>query len=79
MRAGEWKLLCEFDGSRPELYRLSNDPGEATNLAEQQPQLVQKMTQAVIAWNCSMPADHAAQLTAEDPKPKAKGKKQISK
>jgi uncharacterized sulfatase len=79
MRAGEWKLLCEFDGSRPELYRLSNDPGEATNLAEQQPQLVQKMTQAVIAWNCSMPADHAAQLTAEDPKPKAKGKKKISK
>lgn len=79
MRESEWKLLCEFDGSRPELYRLANDPGEVTNLAGQQPELVQKMTQAVIAWNRSMPADHAARLTDEDPKPKGKGKKKTSK
>lgn len=79
MREGEWKLLCDFDGSRPELYRLSHDPGEDTNLAGQQPELVQKMTQAVMAWNRSMPADQAAQLTGEDPKPKGKGKKKTSK
>ena len=28
IRVGKWKILCDYDGSRPELYDLSNDPGE---------------------------------------------------
>jgi len=28
VRDGEWKLLCEYDGSQPQLYNLANDRGE---------------------------------------------------
>lgn len=34
VRHGQWKLLCDYDGSRPQLYDLSKDPRETINLAE---------------------------------------------
>lgn len=49
IRDGKWKLLCEFDGSRPQLYDLEKDRGETTNLAKEQPDVVQRLTQAVLA------------------------------
>ena len=55
MRDGRWKLLCEQDGSRAELYDLDADPGETKNLADQQAELVRKLTTAVRTWDASMP------------------------
>ncbi len=55
MREGKWKLLCDYDGSRPELYDLEHDPGETNNLAESERPLVQKMTRATLQWWASMP------------------------
>jgi len=68
MREGEWKFLCDFDGSRPELFHLPDDPGETTNLAAEEPDLVTRLTAALLAWNDTMPSDQGPSLT--DP-PKA--------
>lgn len=78
VRAGDWKLLCDFDGSRPELYRLSTDPGESENLAEKHVGIVARLTQAVLEWNKAMPADNGPALT-EPPPANAKGKSRKGK
>ncbi len=55
MRHGDWKLLCDYDGSRPELYNIVNDPGELRNLADEKPDIVEEMVEQVVAWHNSMP------------------------
>ena len=50
LREGKWKLLCDYDGGRPELYDLENDIGEQENLAERNPDLVNELTEKVLAW-----------------------------
>ncbi|MEX0321520.1 MAG: sulfatase-like hydrolase/transferase [Puniceicoccaceae bacterium] len=57
MRDGKWKLLLDYDGSRPMLYNLDKDPGESKNLAKQHPERVQRMVEAALKWNASMPKD----------------------
>jgi arylsulfatase A-like enzyme len=55
MRDGDWKLLCDFDGSRPELYNIITDPGEATNLAETNLEIVDSMVEQLVSWWDLMP------------------------
>jgi len=55
MREGKWKLLCDYDGSRPELYDIISDPGESTNRAVSDPQIVSSMTKQLVDWWNSMP------------------------
>jgi len=55
VRHERWKLLCDFDGSRPQLYDLSVDVGEKANLAEAQPEVVSRLTKQVTAWFQAMP------------------------
>lgn len=55
MRHGDWKLLCDYDGSRPELYNIVNDPGEVHNIADEKSDIVKEMAQQVAAWYNSMP------------------------
>ena len=57
MRDGSWKLLCEYDGSDPQLYNLAHDRGETTNLAAKKPEVVAQMTKALLTWHRSMPPD----------------------
>ena len=47
---GQWKLLCDYDGSRPLLYDLSVDPGEANNLVEKHPERVTAMSKQITEW-----------------------------
>jgi arylsulfatase A-like enzyme len=61
-REGNWKLVCAYDGTRPELYDMANDRGEANNLAEQNPEIVKRLTESVLAWNRSMPQDNGPNL-----------------
>jgi arylsulfatase A-like enzyme len=72
VRDGRWKLLCEYDGSMPQLYDLETDPGEANNVAAANPKVVERLSAAVLAWNKSMPVDNGATYTAFS---KANGKK----
>lgn len=65
VREGNWKFLCEYDGSQPRLYDLAYDRGEDTNLADKNPEVVARMRQAVLAWDKSMPPDNGRALGAE--------------
>jgi iduronate 2-sulfatase len=65
VRDGQWKLLCDYDGLHPELYDLDHDVGESKNLAAQQPEVVERLTSAVVAWHRSMPADNGPALGQE--------------
>ncbi len=58
VRDGDWKLLCEYDGSQPQLYDLHNDRGETTNLAAGHSDVVKRLTALVVAWHQSLPPDN---------------------
>ena len=76
VRDGQWKLLCEYDGNKAELYDLMKDAGEKQNLAAAQPEVVDRLTKAVIAWHHSMPPDNGAVLGTEpEPSPQNRKKK----
>ena len=49
VRVSDWKFLCEYDGSDPELYNLKTDLGETKNLAHEHPKLVANFTKSLIA------------------------------
>lgn len=74
VREGQWKLLCDYDGSSPQLYDLANDLGESTNLAARHPDLVARLTAAVLAWHRAMPPDNGPALAAEAAAPSQKRK-----
>lgn len=62
VRRENWKLLCEYDGSNPELYDLAADPGEENNVAEKHKEVVESLTEALTAWHRSMPPDRGAAI-----------------
>jgi arylsulfatase A-like enzyme len=60
---GDWKLLLTYDGAvgryaaihprterRPQLYDLSADPHETTNVAAQHPEIVRRLAKKIAAW-----------------------------
>jgi uncharacterized sulfatase len=61
MRHGQWKMLCDYDGSRPELYNIFKDPAESKNLAQTNPLIVEDMTKQVVDWWESVPKLENAQ------------------
>ncbi|MDP4777955.1 MAG: sulfatase-like hydrolase/transferase [Opitutales bacterium] len=62
IRSGQWKLLCDYDGSTPRLFNLTTDPGESTNLAGVKPELAKKLAAQILKWHASMPADLGPEL-----------------
>ena len=75
VREGDWKLLCEYDGSKPRLYDLAKDQGETNDLAAEEPAVTSRLTASVLAWHRSMPADNGPALGAESGQAGAKKKK----
>jgi arylsulfatase A-like enzyme len=78
VRKGNWKLLCEYDGSDPRLHDLAADQGETENLAARHPDATRELTELVLAWHQSMPPDNGPALADQPvppaPSPKGKGK-----
>jgi len=60
VRHGRWKLLCEYDGSTPQLYDLRKDAEESNNLAQEHPAVVERLTAQLLDWHKSMPPDAGA-------------------
>ena len=60
IRDANWKLLCEYDGSEKELYDLSADPSEQTNLAKINPDVAERLAKHLVKWHNEMPADKGA-------------------
>ncbi|MEM7012605.1 MAG: sulfatase [Verrucomicrobiota bacterium] len=50
VRMGDFKLLEFFEDDNIELYNLKDDIGEKRNLADEQPELAQKMRQQLQDW-----------------------------
>ncbi|MDA0806903.1 MAG: sulfatase-like hydrolase/transferase [Planctomycetota bacterium] len=60
MREGNWKLLCEYDGSDAELFDLAADPSETKNVAGENAAIIERLTKQLVAWHESMPQDNGA-------------------
>ena len=58
VRAGKWKLLCEYDGSDASLYNLELDPAEKDNVAGNHVAVVKRLTRELLAWHSQMPPDN---------------------
>jgi hypothetical protein len=56
VREGDWKLLCNPDGSRVELYDVRRDPGEADNLRAEHPDVADRLMKSAFAWQKTLPA-----------------------
>jgi arylsulfatase A-like enzyme len=60
MREGNWKLLCEYDGSDAELFDLAADPSETKDVASDHATIVERLTRQLVAWHEAMPTDNGA-------------------
>jgi uncharacterized sulfatase len=60
VREGDWKLLIDEDGKRPQLYDLSKDAGEAKNLAGEKLDVVKRLKTKVMDWRKSLPVEAGA-------------------
>jgi len=65
IRAGNWKLLCEYDGADAELYDLGNDRSETTNVASQHPDVAARLTKQLVAWHQTLPPDNGPALASD--------------
>jgi arylsulfatase A-like enzyme len=50
IREGDWKLIRFYDPEKPELYNLSNDPGESADLSHSHPDIVKKLDRRLDQW-----------------------------
>jgi arylsulfatase A-like enzyme len=56
IRVGDYKLIEWLEDGRLELYDLSNDPGESTDLSEQMPEKTAELKQILDGWRRSVDA-----------------------
>ncbi len=56
MREGRWMFVEYYDEAKVELYDLVSDPGEARDLAPQQPERINRMRAALSAWRAAVKA-----------------------
>ncbi len=55
VRKGDWKFLCNPDGSGSELYDLTSDPEETINLAIQKPEVTKELKGLLLEWKSTIP------------------------
>ena len=55
VRDGDYKLLINPNGTRPELYNIIEDPSELMNLINEKPKLVKELSAKAIAWFNELP------------------------
>ena len=55
VREGKWKALVNADGSSIELYDLDADRNETQNIANENPEIAKRMTEAALQWRKSLP------------------------
>jgi arylsulfatase A len=67
IRQGDWKLIEFFEDNHLELYNLTTDLGETTNLASKEPQRAESMRNALQTWRQSVNARMPEPNPAFDP------------
>ncbi|MBM3290510.1 MAG: N-acetylgalactosamine-6-sulfatase [Candidatus Hydrogenedentes bacterium] len=69
---GNWKLLCEYDGSAAELYDLATDAAESVSRVGAHPAVAARLSSLVREWHHAMPPDHGATYRAPAATPQGK-------
>lgn len=55
IRDGHWKLLVNADGTGAELYDLANDPKETTDVADNNPEVTERLKDRALSWRKTLP------------------------
>lgn len=68
IREGRWKYCypTRKNGGDPELYDLTADPSEATNVAAQHPEIAGQLSAKVAAWVGALPKEYLKTKDKED-------------
>jgi len=74
IRDERWKLLMNPDRSRVELYDIPNDPTELDNVAAQNPEIVARLSERVLAWQKTLPAGPIEPVAGSNAYPWPKGR-----
>ena len=74
VRDDRWKLLMNPDRSRVELYDIPNDPTELDNVAIQHADVVERLSEKVLAWQKTLPAGPIETAAGSNVYPWPKGK-----
>ena len=51
IRDGRWKLLMNADGTDVQLYNLQADVAEQTDVADEHPSVVKRLSQQLLEWD----------------------------
>ncbi|NQU43386.1 sulfatase-like hydrolase/transferase [bacterium] len=62
IRSGNWKLVLNPQKDRVELYDIPNDPTELSNLAKDNPEVVERLSAKVIEWHKTLPPGPTADV-----------------
>lgn len=57
IRDGKWKLLVNQERKLTELYNLESDWLEKQNIASEHPEVVQRLSEKLVAWKESLPSN----------------------
>lgn len=57
VRDGDWKLTIDTERDRTELYNLAEDREESLDVAAKHPETVQRLTDLVLEWKATLPAE----------------------
>jgi N-acetylgalactosamine-6-sulfatase len=55
VRDGDWKLFTGYDGETVELYNIPNDPEERNNVAEENPEVAERLKKMALDWKATLP------------------------
>ncbi len=55
VREADWKLLLTDDAKRTQLYHLTDDRAEVTDVAKEHPEIVARLTKLVFDWKATLP------------------------
>ena len=61
-----WKLMTDASASYMELYNLTSDPLEQTNVLKEQPQVAEKLLQQIEDWKQTLPAKPSGNVFSEE-------------
>jgi len=50
IRKGNWKLLCDFEGGRAQLFNLATDPSESRSVVDLEPELADELVGELTRW-----------------------------
>ncbi len=69
VREGDWKLAMADEGKRVELHRLTDDRAEASDVAQNHPDIVARLTKLALDWKATLPTTPNPECLTNVPDP----------